>query len=550
MPAPSPKGFRTFAAFSTSVTHRVFEDRCFQVAAGLTYTTLLSLVPLFAVILSLSTAIPAFDQWIETLQHFVIRNFLPDVGRKLIRVQLTEFTENAGRLTALGLVFLGITSLSLMLSIDETFSRLFKVRKRRSVLRRVAIYIGALLVVPLLVGASVSITTWLVGESLGFLGQPHWLSLGVLRAIPYVFTCVAFTLVYKLLPNCPVATRHAIAGGLIAALAFELAKLGFALYLTYFPTYTMIYGAFAVIPIFLLWIYISWVVVVLGATITAELPRFDGAQEAATLPPYSGKIGAVGVLAPAPPSPGEHTMISPPAVSAPRIDRRDRLIVALDVPTVADAKVMAESLGDSVRFYKIGLELFTSGGYFELLDWLSARDKKVFADLKFYDIPETVRRAVANLKGSGATFVTVHGHRSVMEAAVSAQSGVKILAVTVLTSFDKSDLAEMGAAGEVGELVLSRARGALECGCDGVISSGLEAPQIRKAFGEKLLIVTPGIRPAAGKPSDDQKRTVDVAQAFANGADYIVVGRPIREAKDPRQAAEAVQATIATVFAA
>jgi orotidine-5'-phosphate decarboxylase len=127
---------------------------------------------------------------------------------------------------------------------------------------------------------------------------------------------------------------------------------------------------------------------------------------------------------------------------------------------------------------------------------------------------------------------------------------VKILAVTVLTSFDKSDLAEMGAAGDVGQLVLSRARNALECGCDGVISSGLEAPQIRSAFGERLLIVTPGIRPSGDKSSDDQKRTVDVAQAFANGADYIVVGRPIREAKSPRAAAEAVQATIAGIFPA
>lgn len=231
-----------------------------------------------------------------------------------------------------------------------------------------------------------------------------------------------------------------------------------------------------------------------------------------------------------------------------RIDRRERLIVALDVPTAADARALVEKLGDAVCFYKIGLELFTSGGYFELLDWLAARNKKVFADLKFYDIPETVRRAVGNLKGRGATFVTVHGHRSVMQAAVSAQSGVKILAVTVLTSFDKSDLAEMGVGGEVSQLVLSRARGALECGCDGVISSGIEAPQIKAAFGDGLLVVTPGIRPAEARPADDQKRTVDVAQAFANGCDYIVVGRPVRDARDPQAAAEAIQTTIAGIF--
>jgi orotidine-5'-phosphate decarboxylase len=416
--------------------------------------------------------------------------------------------------------------------------------------RRVLIYLGALCVVPLLVGASVSMTSWLVGASLGLLGQPHWVSVSVLRLVPYGFTCVAFTLVYKLLPNCPVQWRHAIAGGLIAAVAFELAKLGFAWYIANFPTYTMIYGAFAVIPIFLLWVYISWVVVVIGATITAVLPDFDPAAPAAYAGADSGKIGVPGALMTGKARPREPAMNSAPAATAHSIDRRERLIVALDVPTVAEAKALAESLGDSVRFYKIGLELFTSGGYFELLDWLAKRDKKVFADLKFYDIPETVRRAVGNLKGRGATFVTVHGHRSVMQAAVSAQSGVKILAVTVLTSFDKSDLAEMGATGDVAQLVLSRARNALDCGCDGVISSGLEAPQIKSAFGERLLIVTPGIRPSGDKPSDDQKRTVDVAQAFANGADYIVVGRPIREAKVPRAAAEAVQATIAGIFPA
>ena len=542
--------YRTFANFSAVVVRRVFEDRCFQVAAGLTYTTLLSLVPLFAVVLSVSAGIPAFDQWIETLQNFVIRNFLPDVGRKLIRAQLNEFTENAGRLTAVGLVFLGVTSLSLMFSVEETFNRLFRAKKRRSVMHRLLTYLGALVVLPLLIGASVSITTWLVGASLGFLGQPLWVSLSVLRTIPYFFTCIAFTLVYKLLPDCRVHTTHAMAGGLIAALAFELAKLGFALYLTYFPTYTMIYGAFAIIPIFLLWVYVSWVVVVLGATITAELPLFDGAVPATCADGESGKIAHFDASAPNKAAQGEPAMSSVPASIAPRIDRRERLIIALDVPTVADAKKLVESLGDSVRFYKIGLELFTSGGYFELLEWLAARDKKVFADLKFYDIPETVRRAVANLKGRGATFVTVHGHRSIMEAAVSAQSGVKILAVTVLTSFDKSDLAEMGVARDVGQLVLSRARGALECGCDGVISSGLEAPQIKAAFGERLLIVTPGIRPSGGKSADDQKRTVDVAQAFANGADYIVVGRPIREAASPQAAAQSIQSAIAGIFPA
>ena len=230
------------------------------------------------------------------------------------------------------------------------------------------------------------------------------------------------------------------------------------------------------------------------------------------------------------------------------LPRRERLIVALDVPGAGEARALVEKIGDAACFYKIGLELATSSGYFELLDWLVKRGNKVFADLKLYDIPETVRRAVANLRASGATFVTVHGQRSVMEAAAKEKGPLKILAVTVLTSFDQRDLDELGTTQTVEELVLARARGAVETGCDGVISSGLEVKRIKAEFKDRLLVVTPGIRPIAAR--DDQKRTVDVAQAFANGADYIVVGRPIREAADPRAAALAIQKTIASAFRA
>jgi orotidine-5'-phosphate decarboxylase len=230
------------------------------------------------------------------------------------------------------------------------------------------------------------------------------------------------------------------------------------------------------------------------------------------------------------------------------IPREERLIVALDVPTAKEARALVERLGDSVRFYKVGLELFSAGGYFELIEWLAARGCRVFADLKLYDIPETVRRAVANLRSSGATFLTVHGHRSVMEAAAAEKGALKILAVTVLTSFDQRDLDEMGSTRSIEEIVLARAKGAVESGCDGVISSGMEAPALKRAFGDRLLVVTPGIRPVENRPADDQKRAVDAAQAFANGADYIVVGRPIRQAADPRAAALALQKTIAEKF--
>ena len=229
------------------------------------------------------------------------------------------------------------------------------------------------------------------------------------------------------------------------------------------------------------------------------------------------------------------------------IPRAERLIAALDVSTPQEARRLAERLGDAVRFYKIGLELFMAGGYFELVDWLVDRGAKVFVDLKFFDVPETVRRAVAHLRGRGVTFGTVHGNQAMVEGAAREKGEVKILAVTALTSLDRGDLDDLGFSCDVARLVLSRARRALEAGCDGVISSGLEAPALKAAFKDRLLVVTPGIRPVDNR-ADDQKRTVDVAQAFANGADYIVVGRPIREAADPRAAAQAIQATIASLF--
>ncbi|OGA70075.1 MAG: orotidine 5'-phosphate decarboxylase [Betaproteobacteria bacterium RIFCSPLOWO2_12_FULL_65_14] len=232
------------------------------------------------------------------------------------------------------------------------------------------------------------------------------------------------------------------------------------------------------------------------------------------------------------------------------IPRAERLIVALDVATPAEARALVEKLGDAARFYKVGLELFMAGGYFELVDWLVARGNKVFVDLKFFDVPETVRRAVVNLRGRGVSFATVHGNQAMMEAAAKEKGEVKMLAVTVLTSLDRGDLDDLGFSCDIERLVLSRARRAIEAGCDGVISSGLEAARLKAEFKDRLLVVTPGIRPVDNRPADDQKRTVDVAQAFAAGADYIVVGRPIRQAAEPRAAALAIQDTIARIFPA
>ncbi len=227
----------------------------------------------------------------------------------------------------------------------------------------------------------------------------------------------------------------------------------------------------------------------------------------------------------------------------------DRLIFALDVADADTARRLVERLDDAVTFYKLGLELAMSGDYFGLLESLVGQGKNIFADLKFYDIPATVGRAVRNLSGRGITFITVHGDRAIMEAAAENKGDVKVLAVTVLTSIDKNGLEAMGYSGAVKDLVLKRGQQAKNAGCDGLIASGQDAKMLREHLGDDVLIVTPGIRPEATGSNDDQKRIVTAEQAFRDGADHIVVGRPIREAEDPHAAAVSFQETITGLFA-
>ena len=240
--------------------------------------------------------------------------------------------------------------------------------------------------------------------------------------------------------------------------------------------------------------------------------------------------------------------MSATSLSQKSIPVNERLIFALDVPTIDEARQCVKNLGDTVIFYKLGLQIFMAGGYYDLIDHLVGQGKKVFVDLKFFDVPETVAAAVRQLRNRKVDFTTVHGNDEILKAAVKEKTGVKILAVTVLTSLDQHDLNDLGFKCEVEKLVLSRARRALEIGCDGVISSGLEAPRLREHLGDNFLIVTPGIRPVENRPADDQKRTTDVEGAFRNGADYIVVGRPIRNAEDPKAAASEIQDKIFKLF--
>jgi orotidine-5'-phosphate decarboxylase len=224
---------------------------------------------------------------------------------------------------------------------------------------------------------------------------------------------------------------------------------------------------------------------------------------------------------------------------------RDRLIVALDVPGVAAAEAIVARLGDSVTFYKIGYQLAYAGGL-PLVRQLAGAGKKVFVDLKLHDIGNTVARGVESIATLGATFLTVHAYPQTMKAAVEARagSGLKILAVTVLTSYDDGDLHAAGYRLGVSDLVEARARQAQVLSVDGLVCSAEEAPSLHKIIGHQMALVTPGIRPG-GAASGDQKRIMTPARAIAAGADYLVVGRPVLEANDPKAAADAIQAEIA-----
>jgi orotidine-5'-phosphate decarboxylase len=227
-----------------------------------------------------------------------------------------------------------------------------------------------------------------------------------------------------------------------------------------------------------------------------------------------------------------------------KIAPRDRLIVALDLPSVAAAEAMIARLGDSVTFYKIGYQLGFAGGL-PLVRQLADAGKKVFVDLKLHDIGNTVARGVESVAKLGATFLTVHAYPQTMKAAVEArgETGLKILAVTVLTSYDDGDLHAAGYRLGVSDLVEARAQQAQVLGVDGLVSSAEEAAALRKIVGHQMSLVTPGIRPASAAVGD-QKRIMTPARAIAAGADYLVVGRPVLEAADPRAAADTIQAEI------
>lgn len=258
--------------FAVAVGHRFGEDRGFQTAGSLSFTTVLAIVPILTVALALASAFPVFDSMVEALRRVAVSHFLPDTGGvEAVTAQLASFRANAAQLTLIGLAFLAVTAIMLMLTVDEVLNRIFRADRARPFVRRVTAHAVLLTLGPVLIGGSISMTSFLVGYSLGLITDMHEVAKAALRAIPFVFTFAALALLYLLVPSRHVAPRHAIIGATLAGCSFEVAKRGFGLYVAQFPTYTMIYGAFAVMPVFLLWIYVSWVVILGGATVTAML---------------------------------------------------------------------------------------------------------------------------------------------------------------------------------------------------------------------------------------------------------------------------------------
>ncbi len=280
--------------FFLALVRRLHEDRGLQTAGSLTFTTLLALVPLITVALALSSAFPAFDHAIESLGRFVSAQLLPEGSARVTR-QFGTFADSAARLTTLGLVFLAVVALMLMLTVDEVLNRIFRVQRRRHLAQRIVVYWAVLTLGPVLIGASISITSFLVGNSLGMLdlGEFARAALGLLT---FLFTCAALTMLYSVVPFRRIEFRHALAGGVVAGVIFELAKRGFALFVAKFPTYTLVYGAFAAIPIFLIWLYVSWVVVLFGATLTAMLPAWRAEHALRADAPGRELLDALAVL--------------------------------------------------------------------------------------------------------------------------------------------------------------------------------------------------------------------------------------------------------------
>ncbi len=281
--------------FARMVAQRFSEDRCLQVASSLTFTTLLAIVPIVTVALTLISAFPVFRELIELVQQFLVKNMLPE-SAEVVAVYTRQFTENAAKLTTVGIVFLFVTAMIVLMTIDRAFNQIWRVPRPRTTVQRVFIYWALLTIGPILIGASLSLTSWLVSLSFGLVKDVPYAGFVLLKIVPMLLTGFACTLLFITVPNRRVLVRDALSGGFLAALGFEAMKQGFALYLTQFATYKLVYGAFASVPIFLLWIYLSWLVVLFGAVSAAVMPEWRERAAQAEAVPGSQFLDALQIL--------------------------------------------------------------------------------------------------------------------------------------------------------------------------------------------------------------------------------------------------------------
>lgn len=288
--------FRLLGNFVVLVYRRFKEERCFQLCGSLTFTTMLALVPLVTIMATVMTAFPVFDKVIDILRAYVASNLVPAGSSRLVTVYMQQFTENAARLTALGIVLLGVSAIMLMLTIDRAFNTIWRVKRPRSLIQRVLIYWSVLTIGPMLIGGSLSLTSWLVSQSMGLGRQAPVLVVALLKLGPLVLTSVAFGFLYRTVPNRQVTVLDAVVGGIIAAFAFEAMKIGFGKFIANFASYKLVYGTFASLPILLVFIYLSWVVIVFAAVITAVLPYWRSGGVLLKQAPGSQFVSAMEIL--------------------------------------------------------------------------------------------------------------------------------------------------------------------------------------------------------------------------------------------------------------
>lgn len=281
--------------FARMAWRRFREERCLQIASSLTFTALLATVPIITVALTIISAFPVFHEFTRNIERFVVTNMLPQ-SAGTIATYAQQFADNAAKLTAFGIAFLFVTAMIVLSTIDRAFNQIWRVPRPRTTVQRAFIYWALLTVGPILVGASLSLTSWVVSLSLGLVRDVPFAGLLLLKMIPILLTGLAFSFVYIALPNRRVLVRDALSGGFLAALAFEGMKHGFAFYITQFPTHKMVYGAFASVPIFLLWIYLSWVVVLCGGIAAAVMPEWRERAAVAEPVPGSQFLDALQIL--------------------------------------------------------------------------------------------------------------------------------------------------------------------------------------------------------------------------------------------------------------